>query len=394
MISCPDSDEIESNLPIARAGKNDTIQVGMYAILDGSASYFGDDPEFQSFIWSSDELNSHEFFIMNELQSNVGFTTEGVFNFILTVNDRDGITDSDTVTFTVLPRLKIYFDDPSLDVAVRYSIKSPQIEFNNELLLSINTLVYAPIIFDDIYSLSGLEFCANITELILGYQNISSINEIAHLTKLKTLCLNYNQISDISVLSNCEDLEYLKLMENNISDISPLETLYKLQYLDLANNPILDIYPIRNHVNLRELYFHYGLFTDIEPVSNLTELIVLWISDTPISDISCLEKLSNLDYVHLRGNDITDVSVFNVLNQFSRLIISRNSIVDISPLENLPNIEYLNLGYNKIHNIFPLVENSGLDKGDVVILTGNPLNDVSISSFIPTLEERGVIINF
>ncbi|MCK4641374.1 MAG: hypothetical protein KAU06_08550 [Candidatus Marinimicrobia bacterium] len=95
LISCPNSDEIESNISIARTGKDDTIQVVMYAILDGSESYFVKNPYYQSLRWKSDENNFHEFPIFVLLKSKVGFVKEGVFNFILTVYNSERTTNCD-----------------------------------------------------------------------------------------------------------------------------------------------------------------------------------------------------------------------------------------------------------------------------------------------------------
>ena len=48
------------------------------------------------------------------------------------------------------------------------------------------------------------------------------------------------------------------------------------------------------------------------------------------------------------------------------------------------------LRYNQISDIAPLVDNSGLGKGDKVNLYNNPLSDLAISTQIPALRERGV----
>jgi hypothetical protein len=48
----------------------------------------------------------------------------------------------------------------------------------------------------------------------------------------------------------------------------------------------------------------------------------------------------------------------------------------------------------QISDIGPLVSNSGIDWGDYVDLRCNPLNDVSIYDDIPTLEARGVSVDW
>ena len=53
---------------------------------------------------------------------------------------------------------------------------------------------------------------------------------------------------------------------------------------------------------------------------------------------------------------------------------------------------HLGLANNRISDISPLVDNSGIGKGDGVDLTGNPLNDEAYNVHIPALIERGVIV--
>ncbi|HIH98172.1 MAG TPA: leucine-rich repeat domain-containing protein [Thermoplasmata archaeon] len=67
-----------------------------------------------------------------------------------------------------------------------------------------------------------------------------------------------------------------------------------------------------------------------------------------------------------------------------------NQISDISALSRLTNLERLGLGGNQIGDIKPLVSNSGLSKGDVVYLVGNPLSSTSTNVYIPQLKKRGV----
>jgi hypothetical protein len=47
-----------------------------------------------------------------------------------------------------------------------------------------------------------------------------------------------------------------------------------------------------------------------------------------------------------------------------------------------------------IGNIYPLTQNGGLATGDRVYLSGNPLSDDSINTYIPELVARGVIVSY
>ncbi|MFC2000428.1 hypothetical protein ACFLXE_06715 [Chloroflexota bacterium] len=63
---------------------------------------------------------------------------------------------------------------------------------------------------------------------------------------------------------------------------------------------------------------------------------------------------------------------------------------DISPLQNLTSLKDVDLRANQITDIQTLVDNTGLSDGDQVSLSGNPLSDTSINTYIPQLEARGV----
>ena len=67
-----------------------------------------------------------------------------------------------------------------------------------------------------------------------------------------------------------------------------------------------------------------------------------------------------------------------------------NQISDISALSSLTSLTLLYLQGNQISNIYPLVQNEGLDNGDYADLGDNPLSYESLYVYIPQLLERGV----
>jgi len=52
------------------------------------------------------------------------------------------------------------------------------------------------------------------------------------------------------------------------------------------------------------------------------------------------------------------------------------------------------LWHNQISDIFPLVQNQGINSGDTINLGGNPLSDLSIDTYIPELKNRGANVSF
>jgi len=175
----------------------------------------------------------------------------------------------------------VTFPDPNLEAAIRETLNKPSESiYASELagLASLSTYTFNR----GIQSLSGLQYCTNLTNLYLGSNQISDISALANLTNLTELELFGNQISDISALANLTNLTDLELWANQISDISPLANLINLAHLDLASNQI----------------------SGVSPLANLTRLTELWLSDNQIGDISPLASLTNLTDLRLEGNQI------------------------------------------------------------------------------------------
>ena len=133
---------------------------------------------------------------------------------------------------------------------------------------------------------------------------------------------------------------------------------------------------------------------DISAVAGLTNLIFLDIWGTPISDISPVAGLTNLRTLGLGQNNISDISPVAGLTNLTGLYLLGNHITDISYLSNLTNLKTLWLQNNWISDLSPLVTNTGLGSGDTVDVRQNRLNDQSLFTHIPTLQSRGVIVEF
>ncbi|MCP4105095.1 MAG: leucine-rich repeat domain-containing protein [Desulfobacteraceae bacterium] len=77
-----------------------------------------------------------------------------------------------------------------------------------------------------------------------------------------------------------------------------------------------------------------------------------------------------------------------------------NRISDISALAGLTNLTELNLFDNQVSDLKPLVDNSGIDSGDSVLLhhpsggNPNPLSTTSCTVYIPQLYDRGVFVSY
>ncbi len=218
--------------------------------------------------------------------------------------------------------------------------------------------------------------------------------DMATLTSLEAYESN---ISNLTGLEGATNLTWLNLYYNSISDISPLAGLTNLTTLNLLYNNIGDISPLAGLTNLRTLNISYNNISDISPLAGLTNLTTLELHFNSISDISPLAGLTNLTTLELGGNNISDISPLAGLTNLTRLYLYFNSISDISPLAGLTNLTTLYLRYNNISDISPLVANTGLGSGDTVDLRGNYLlsiNPTPINTHIPTLQSRGVTVEF
>ena len=184
--------------------------------------------------------------------------------------------------------------------------------------------------------------------------------------------------SDLKVLTE------LQSHERNITDLNGIEYCINLRRLHLYQSQIIDISPLSSLTNLPYLHLQDNPIMDISQLSNLTNLQLLSLENTQISDISHLAKLTDIRVLYLDDNLIQDISTISVLKKIGDWSGWMKEVNGV-------NI-HLGLSYNQIEDISPLVNNPGIGEGDVIDLTGNPLNDEAYDVHIPALQERGVNI--
>jgi hypothetical protein len=118
----------------------------------------------------------------------------------------------------------------------------------------------------------------------------------------------------------------------------------------LTGNQIDNILPLRGLVRLSGLALEANLISDILPLSQLTNIRLLYLQTNRINDISSLAGLTGLFQPFLNNNHISDIS--------------------------------------------PLLSNTGLATGDEIDLRGNLLTAVSLNTYIPQLQSRGVTVYY
>ena len=239
----------------------------------------------------------------------------------------------------------------------------------------------------NISDLTGLEFAINLTELVLGGNEGSlwkvNINELfsnpsLYLTYIIEQWINFSFISSV----------------NRISDVTPLSNLTRLRFLDLSHNSIANLTPLSNLTRLRFLGLSGNGIANMSALSGLTNLEVLILSGNSIANVTSISNLTNLRWLTLDDNNISDMIPISNLTRLVVLQLDDNSISNVTPISNLINLIDLDLASNSISDLAPLVANTGLGEGDEVDVSNNPLSATSINIHIPTLESRGVEVDF
>ena len=289
----------------------------------------------------------------------------------------------------------------------------------------------------DISDLTGLGFATKLEMLDLSANQITDISALKRLTKLETLGLDGNQITDISALARLTKLKELRLNDNPLSaasindhipalqargvtvtfDPTPvtiipdaklraaiaaalgkasgatitkgeIETLLRLEAEDAG---ISDLTGLELATNLTWLSLNDNNLTAVSALTGLTKLEVLNLSGNQITDISALTGLTRLWWLGLSGNTITDIAALAGLTNLRVLYIGNNQITDVSALAGLTKLTHLYLWNNRITDVSAL---AGSTKLTELHLNGNPLSASSINDHIPTLQDRGVAVEF
>jgi len=192
------------------------------------------------------------------------------------------------------------------------------------------------------------------------------------------------------------DLEVHYHLDMGIEETLMLSDVLKITYF-YANDDavqIEDLTGIGQLANLEELTLNYHRFTDLTPLTELTRLSYLNLNAQvfPFESLEPLSNMTSLRWLYLEYNEITDITSLAELTDLYTLSLNNNDITEITPLSGLTNINTFYLAYNNISDISPLIDNPGLGNNDYVDLSGNPLSEESINTYIPILENRGVYV--
>ena len=216
-------------------------------------------------------------------------------------------------------------------------------------------------------------------------------SEMATLTRLEKPEAG---VHNLTGLEHATDLTYLDFWKSSVSDLSPVAGLTNLTHLGLVSNHISNISALVGLTNLTALFLNSNSISDISPLAGLTNLTRLNLSGNSIVDISFLSNLTNLTWLKLRYNNISNISSVVGLTDLTTLDLRNNRISDLSALAGLTNLARLDLRNNHISDLSSLAANTGLGSGDEVLVDSNPLGYSAINTHIPTLQNRGVTVEF
>jgi len=286
-------------------------------------------------------------------------------------------------TTTISDNFVVTFPDSALDAVIRMKIGKPSGSILYGEVKNIDSLDNGSMIIHDI---TGLQYCANLRSLRIGYADladISPLRTLTQLTGLELISVNGKGLSDLSPLEGLVNLSYFQLNSDEITNITPLKNMTALTFLGLYSNGLTDISSLSGMTKLESLYLSGSQLSDITVLKNLVKLNNLDIHETKISDITTLQSLINLTWLSLSHNNIVDVAPLANLTKIYQLIIANNKIEDISPLQNMTGLDYLFADSNRIATL-PVMNN--MTSLYLLSLNGNLVKDVSALQNVASLQ--------
>ena len=200
-----------------------------------------------------------------------------------------------------------------------------------------------------VVSLKGLEYAINLTELDLGFSDVSDVSPLSNLTNLRTLDLEYTPISELSLsgLTNLTELvlgegggirgSFSKVSLSDLPNLTKLQLGPRFQELSLSNLPKLEL------SGLIRLNLKNGFKLS---VSDMPEPTTLDFTDHSISEVS-LSDMPQLTKLTFYDNNISELSVSDMPRLSELRFFSSNSISEVS-LSGMPQLTALHLDNNNL----------------------------------------------
>jgi len=263
-----------------------------------------------------------------------------------------------------------------------------------------------------IVDLSGIEAFANLTELDVSVNSLTSL-DISKNNALSVLKCYSNQLSSLDVSSNdhltelsCfgNELSNLNISNNNVLSVLDCQ-INELTALDVSNNSALTeldcgrneltSLDVAHNIHLTELWCSSNELTTLD-VSNNTELRILWYGVNQLANVD-ISKNDKIEVLACAANQVTYLEVSSLLalrnlycwsNQITSLDVSNNHALEYLDcsnnqltslnVSNNTSLEILGCGRNQI-TFLDLSNNISLENSSLL-----SYYDLDIS-FMPSL---------
>ncbi|MCC7453609.1 MAG: T9SS type A sorting domain-containing protein [Crocinitomix sp.] len=227
---------------------------------------------------------------------------------------------------------------------ISQSVYVPDNNFEQALIdLGVDDLL------DDFVSLESVD---TITNLILEYKGISSLEGIASFSNLLTLHCGGNFLTSLDVSSNIQ-LQMLDCYDNDITDLHLNENIY-LEYLDCSINALTSL-DLSDNLNLSIFGCHSNSITTLDLSSNLL-LEQIDFANNNITSID-VSSAHSLTYINCSSNGLEAIDLTNTV-YLERLNCSENELLELN-VSNCPALKELRCGNNPFTEL-DLTNNSAL----------------------------------
>lgn len=243
----------------------------------------------------------------------------------------------------------------------KYQLKITDVADTNIFCYSDEFLIYSNVVFPD----------SNLSQFMLNQFPEADQITTKQLVTIKELDIHSKNIWNLEGIRYCSNLENLDLGNNHFYSINDLKYLNALTILDISDNQNISSYtPLFYLTTIQELDISHNQVNNLAFLVKSDSLRRLSAGSCQLKNIIDIQNKPLLEYINLIDNNITNIHSLATVVNISTLLLNNNKIIDIEPL----------------------MDNPGLSTGDIVMLSNNPLNDISINEYIPELINRGVNI--
>jgi len=270
----------------------------------------------------------------------------------------------------------VSFSDRRIEEYVRFILgKNPEESIASREVQDICSLVIKGSIEED-FGIESLEFDKTNGFVVSADNTPLNFSGFEYLNDLLILYVDNCPVVDVLPLKNCQQLSLLFLSGTgvNITDSSPLGLMNNLEVLSILDGAI-DLTGLSVSSTIDSLLINSGCVKGLGTLGSLRTLADLGLIDCDLYDTSFVKDLESLKWLN----------------------IAYNNIAEINSLVNLVNLEHLSVFENEISDISTLLDNPGINSGDVIDLRYNMLDiseDSTDMKHIKALSDRGVEVLF